>query len=119
MEADYTANIFGLGIVSVILLVTPLRYGRLRGYDDALYAHIAKDILKNRRLAEHSKQRAAGDGAPASAALDGSGAVPRFWSFRRRGQDSFRPSAATAQSSWFIGLRGDFFRIRSRQYWRC
>jgi 4-amino-4-deoxy-L-arabinose transferase-like glycosyltransferase len=33
-------------ILSVILLIAPLRTGDLTGYDDAQYAHIAKDILR-------------------------------------------------------------------------
>ena len=33
-------------VLSAILLLAPLRTGDLPGYDDALYAHIAKDILR-------------------------------------------------------------------------
>ena len=35
-----------LAILSAILLLAPLRTGDLTGYDDAQYAHIAKDILR-------------------------------------------------------------------------
>lgn len=35
-----------LAILSAILILAPLRTGDLTGYDDAQYAHIAKDILR-------------------------------------------------------------------------
>ena len=35
-----------LAILSAILIVAPLRTGDLTGYDDAQYAHMAKDILR-------------------------------------------------------------------------
>jgi 4-amino-4-deoxy-L-arabinose transferase-like glycosyltransferase len=36
-----------LALLAVILLLAPLRYGDLAGYDDAQYAHIAKDMVKS------------------------------------------------------------------------
>lgn len=36
-----------LAILSAILMLAPLRSGDLTGYDDAQYAHIAKDILRS------------------------------------------------------------------------
>ena len=35
-----------LAVLSAILVLAPLRTGDLTGYDDAQYAHIAKDILR-------------------------------------------------------------------------
>ena len=35
-----------LASLSAILVLAPLRTGDLTGYDDAQYAHIAKDILR-------------------------------------------------------------------------
>lgn len=53
MAAD-TAKGFGgsrilfwvIALLAAILLVSPLRSGDLAGYDDALYSHIAKDIVR-------------------------------------------------------------------------
>ena len=36
-----------LAIASVLLLVAPIRVGDLAGYDDAVYAHIAKAIVQS------------------------------------------------------------------------
>lgn len=35
-----------LAVLSAVLVISPLRTGDLTGYDDAQYAHIAKDILR-------------------------------------------------------------------------
>ncbi len=54
-----------LAILSAILVLAPLRTGDLTGYDDAQYAHIAKDILRTGDwLVLHSNGEPALENAP-------------------------------------------------------
>ncbi len=44
--ANHARYFWIIAILSAILLANPSQYPDLTGYDDALFAHIAKDILK-------------------------------------------------------------------------